>query len=524
MGKAMDKRDTTVTGIRPVNPDLPDYPTILHALEDSVGRAPDRIAVSDAAAAITYAQYGRAVAGLARWLEHLGVAGGRVASLMVNSAAQLVTGLGAMAARAQYVPMNFGFPPKALAPLAADVSPAVLICDALFEELATAVAAEAGIPHVAVWGRDGLDLALWIDNSSLRLPEPKPGPDDPSVLFFTGGTTGVPKGAGHRHRNDMAWCRIAGTSWWLDQDREVMLNVAPNFHTWGTSQSMIIAPYRGATLIYLPEFKPETVLERMERDRVTVFAGGPAALYIGLRAHPNYKTTDFSALKHGFAGGSPCPEPLLVGWEAETGSPILEGWGMSEGAPINLHGVGDRRKLLSTGPACALTEIEVVDLETGTQVLSAGERGEVRVRGPQFIDGYLNRPEETAIAFRDGWLYTGDIGFIDDDGYMFLVDRKKEMIIVGGYNVYPREIDDLLIQHPAIQEVACIGIPDDFRGETVKACIARAPGAALSAEAVIAHCRDHLVKYKVPTAVEFFDSLPKTGAGKIDKLALKRKG
>ena len=515
----------TTTGIgrptQPIDPDLPDFPTIIDAFDDTVRRAPDRIAIVDGNRSITYAQYCRAVAGMARRIAGYDVAGGRVASLMLNSAEQLVTAFATMAARAQYVPMNFAYPAKALIPLAADVTPKVLVCHERFEGLAREVAHAVGIPHLEVFGGNDPDIDRWIGDDTLRLPEPRPEPDDPSVLYFTGGTTGIPKGAGHRHRNDMAWCRIAGTVWRLDQDREVMLNVAPNFHTWGSSHSVFVAVYRGVTLVYLPEYKPEIVLRHIERDRVTVFAGGPAALFIGLRAHPAYKTTDFSALRRSFAGGSAFAAPLLLSWVEETGSPILEGYGMSEGAPINLSTPEGPRKVLSTGPTCPETYIEIVDLETGTKLMPQGERGEIRVRGPQFIDGYLNRPEENALAIRDGWLYTGDIGYFDEDGHMFLVDRKKEMIIVGGYNVYPREIDEILALHAAVHEVACVGAPDAFRGETVKACVVLKPGEELTADEVIAYCRDHLVKYKVPTIVEFYQALPKTGPGKIDKLALK---
>jgi long-chain acyl-CoA synthetase len=194
---------------------------------------------------------------------------------------------------------------------------------------------------------------------------------------------------------------------------------------------------------------------------------------------------------------------------------------MSEGAPIHqmpLHGV---HKVGSVGIAAAGYEAEVVDLETGTQVLPVGQAGEIRVRGPQFTKGYRNRPEETANAIRDGWLYTGDIGYYDEDGYMFLVDRKKDMIIVGGYNVYPREIDELLYKHPAILEAATVGAPDDFSGEAVKVFVVLRPGAGLSADELMAYCKENLVRYKWPRHIAFIDALPRSGVGKIDKLALK---
>jgi long-chain acyl-CoA synthetase len=168
--------------------------------------------------------------------------------------------------------------------------------------------------------------------------------------------------------------------------------------------------------------------------------------------------------------------------------------------------------------------VEIVDLETGTTVMPTGARGEVRVKGPQFIKGYRNRPEETAKTFRDGWLYTGDICYFDEDGYLFIVDRKKEMILVGGYNVYPREIDEVLHNHPSVLEAAAVGVPDSFSGEAVKAYVALKPGASLTREALDAYCAERLIKYKRPKFIEFLPALPKTGVGKINKLDLKARG
>ncbi len=272
----------------------------------------------------------------------------------------------------------------------------------------------------------------------------------------------------------------------------------------------------------MPAYRPTDILAQFVRDKVTIFAGGPPALYIGLRANENYAKTDWQHLRWCLAGGAPCPEELLRAWKKETGTEILEGIGMSEGAPYASMPMHGARKLRSVGMMPPETEVEIVDLEGGTKVLPANERGEIRVKGPQFIARYRNRPEESAKTFRDGWLYTGDIGFFDEDGYLFVVDRKKEMILVGGYNVYPREIDEVLHLHPAILEAATVGIPDHFSGEAVKAYVALKPGATLSRHDLEAYCKERLVKYKRPKQIEFLDALSKTGVGKIDKLALKR--
>ncbi len=301
------------------------------------------------------------------------------------------------------------------------------------------------------------------------------------------------------------------------------LNVAPLFHVWGYYYSLVNPIYLGATLVLVPAYKPAVLLAEFERHRITVFAGGPPVFYVGLRANENFKRTDFSSLRYCLSGGAPCSEELVRAWERETGCALLEGIGMSEGAPIALNPIAGPRKVLSVGVPPPATDVEIVDLESGARVLPLGERGEIRVRGPQFVSGYRNRPDETATAFRDAWLHTGDIGMFDDDGFLFVVDRKKEMILVGGYNVYPREIDEVLAAHPAVLEVATVGVPDEFSGEAVKAFIALKPGATAAAEELDAWCRERLVKYKVPKSFELVVALPKSSVGKIDKLKLKGK-
>jgi long-chain acyl-CoA synthetase len=370
-----------------------------------------------------------------------------------------------------------------------------------------------------VLGPDGVTVEQLLSMPASALPLPEP--DDLCALFFTGGTTGLPKGAEHRHANLMAFCYAVAAIWPLPLDAERILNVAPLFHIWGFCYTLIFPVYLRAFIDLLPAYKPAAVLEEFQKRRITTFAGGPAALYMGLRANENFAKTDFSSLRVCLSGGAACPVELIHSWERTTGSRLLEGWGMSEGAPIHSNPLHGLRKIGSVGIVAAGYEAEVVDLETGTRVMPAGERGEIRVRGPQFTKGYRNRPEENARQIRDGWLYTGDIGYYDDDGYMFLVDRKKEMIIVGGYNVYPREIDELLFKHPAILEAATVGAPDSFSGEVVKVFVVRKPGASLSADELLAYCKENLVKYKWPKHIVFVDALPRTGVGKIDKRALK---
>jgi long-chain acyl-CoA synthetase len=320
----------------------------------------------------------------------------------------------------------------------------------------------------------------------------------------------------------MAFCRIESAFFTtIGYDCEVSLSVAPMFHIFGHHHGVIHPLYVGSTHVLVRQYKPDIVLQQLSRYKVSLFAGGPATVYVGLLAAEAMKTTDLSHLKVCCAGGSACSEDLLVRWEKTTGCAISEGIGMSEGAPYANNPATGIRKVLSVGVAPPLTEIEIMDLETGTRVMPRYERGEIRVRGPQMIESYRNRPEETAQTIRDGWIYTGDIGYFDDEDYLFVVDRKKEMIVSGGYNVYPREVDEVLNGHPDTLEVATVGIKDGFRGEIVKSFVVLKPGCNVSADALIDYCRERLVDYKVPRRIEFRDALPRTGPGKIDKLKLR---
>ena len=498
--------------------DIPDYPTMLHALDAAAEQQPERIALVCEDRQMSYAQYRHAVGGMADAISAEIGNGDCVAVIMGNSIEMAVAIFGIMAAGGQMAPLNANLTDHELLPLLTDVAPRLILCSPSLTERVGGLAKRIGGVAVRAVGEE---VWSWADDPACQLPDQLPAAEDRAAMFFTGGTTGVPKGAEHLHSSMVAFCRINASVWDFAFDTEVILNVAPMFHIWGHHFTLIEPLFLRATMVIVPQYSPDLVVRELERHRVTLFAGGPAAIYVGLLAAEAIDTADLSALRWSLAGGSPCPENLLTQWKERTGNTILEGWGMSEGAPINANPSAGPQKLLSTGVTPAETEIDIVDLETGTQVLPAGERGEIRLRGPQFTIGYRNKPEETATAIRDGWLYTGDIGYFDEDGYMFLVDRKKELIIVGGYNVYPREIDELLTNHPAVLEAAAIGVPDDFSGEVVKAYVALRPGAAASEAELLALCEENLAKYKRPKAIEILDALPKKGPGKIDKMALK---
>jgi long-chain acyl-CoA synthetase len=313
------------------------------------------------------------------------------------------------------------------------------------------------------------------------------------------------------------------TVWPCKFGAERFLNVAPMFHIWGLGYSTFVPIYAQSTLVMVPRYDADKVVQGLSDHKITVFAGGPAPIYMGLLASPAFAKADLSQLRYCPSGGAPCPEELHREWLEKTGQPILEGWGMTEGAPFCLNLYDGKRKLLSVGNPVPGTELQVVDLEDGERVLPLGERGEFRVRGPQMMTGYRNQPEETARALRDGWVYTGDIGYADDEGFVFLVDRKKDMVIVGGYNVYPREVDEVLFKHPKIREAATVGKRASRLGEVLVAFVVLDAGATLTEEAFFEYCKTEMVKYKRPVEVHFVDALPKTGTNKINRLALRER-
>ena len=385
----------------------------------AVDERPDLTAVVYEDRQINYREFGRAVEGLRRELEAIGVAGGRVALLMPNSIEMDVALMAVMAAGAQVAPINPFFKAAELAKVIPVADATVIICDESTRSKATEVANEYGVAHVITLGPDAQSLDAWIADETLRFaPQTMPKASDLSVLIFSGGSTGIPKGVDHTH-SGFVWSLYQHASVWpLEFGNEIFLNVAPMFHIWGLGYSTWIPIYAQCTLVMVPRYDPDTVVAALTKHRVTVFAGGPAPIYMGLLTSPLMDDADLSTLKYCCSGGAPCPEDLHREWKARTGCGLSEGWGMTEGAPFCINSAQIEPKLLSVGVPVAETEVEIVDLEHGTQVLQRGESGEVRVRGPQIMVGYRNSAEETARTKRDGWIYSGDIGFIDEAGYV----------------------------------------------------------------------------------------------------------
>lgn len=505
-----------------IDPTLPRPASLVSSLQSAVAAHPERIAIVCGDAQLSYVEMERAVAGLADKLISMGAAGKRVTVTMPNSIEMAVAIMAGLAARAEVAPINPFLTHDEMAPLIAACQPQIIIADTTAAEKVRVLAAEKHIPHTLAFEPLSLSLDAWRQNSSLSLrPEHLPNTDDPALLIFTGGTTGIPKGVEHTHKALVVSLLLHCTTWPLEFGEEIFLNVAPMFHVWGLTYATWIPMYTHGTLIMVPKYEPDKVLEALDEHRVTVFAGGPAPIYMGLLDSPLMNSADFSNLKYCISGGAPVPEELYRHWLAMTGCTISEGYGMSEGAPICNNHIGLPIKTYSVGRPVPETDVQIVDLDTGTAVKSVGEPGEIRLRGAQFTRGYLDNPEETALLIRDGWLYTGDIGYLDEDGYLFLVDRKKEMIIVGGYNVYPRQVDEVLFAHNKIAEAATVGRRDKKLGEVLVAFVMVKNGEHMDKREFFTYCEKKMVKYKRPVEVTFVNSLPRTRARKIDKKLLR---
>jgi len=348
-------------------------------------------------------------------------------------------------------------------------------------------------------------------------------PDDPALLQYTGGTTGLAKAAVLTHRNLVA--NTIQTGAWMvapaldsvegkNGKAEVFLGAIPFFHVYGMTVVMNLCISQGHTMVLLPQFKVQEVLETIVKYRPTFFPGVPT-MYTAINSYPEVGRYNLRSIKACLSGAAPLPVEVASRFEALTGARLVEGYGLTETSPVThanpLLGV---RKIGTIGLPLPDTDARIVDLQTGEHTLPPNEIGEVVVKGPQVMTGYWNQPNETALVLRNGWLYTGDIGSMDEQGYFTIVDRKKEMIIAGGFNIYPREVEEPLYEHPKVKEAVAIGLPDPYRGETVKVYLILKAGEQATAQEIIDFCKQRMAKHKVPTMVEFRQELPKTLMGK----------
>ncbi|UTR15546.1 AMP-binding protein [Salipaludibacillus sp. LMS25] len=347
--------------------------------------------------------------------------------------------------------------------------------------------------------------------------EPK---DDLALLQYTGGTTGVAKGVMLTHYNLVAnTTQCIKWMYKLDHRNEVVLCALPFFHVYGMTVGMNYSVMARAKMVILPKFDATQTLQAIQSQKVTIFPGAPT-MYIGLIHHPDVKRYHLSSVKVCTSGSAPLPLDVQHQFEQLIGGTLSEGFGLTEASPVtHFNLLWEKRPPGSIGLPWPDTDVAVIFSET-SEIAPPGEVGELVIRGPQVMKGYWNRPEETEAAFQNDWLLTGDMGYMDEEGFFYIVDRKKDMIIAGGFNIYPREIEEVLYEHPAIQEAVALGVPDPYRGETVKVFIVKKEGEDLTEHELIAFCKKHLATYKVPRLVEFRDDLPKTLVGKILRRAL----
>lgn len=386
--------------------------------------------------------------------------------------------------------------------------------------IVTSLPAYSAAPETAPPIPDGtLSFKALIDDvTEIQLPRLTiDAQEDIAVLQYTGGTTGVPKGAMLTHQN--LYTNTLQSYLWgsvlTQRGDERYLLVIPYFHIYGQTVGLLLSVWNGAMQIPIPKFDPHLLIRAIREHKPTFFPGAPT-LYISMLNHPEIKTCGLESVKRFNSGSAPLPIEVIEQFEQMSGAMLYEGYGLTEASPTT-HSTATlaKRKIGSIGLPFPSTECKIVDLETGTREVPIGEMGELCVRGPQVMKGYWNRPDETAIALRDGWLYTGDIARMDEDGYFYIVQRKKDMIIVSGYNVYPNEIEEVLFTHPDVLEAVVIGVPDQYRGEAVKAFIVLKPGATTTVDQLIEHCRANLAKYKVPSIIEIMAGLPKSAVGKV---------
>lgn len=340
--------------------------------------------------------------------------------------------------------------------------------------------------------------------------------EDLALLQYTGGTTGHPKGVMLTHYNLVANVQMCEA--WLyktKQGEEIVLGVLPFFHVYGMTTVMNMSVMQGSKMILLPKFNAGEVLKTIHKLKPTLFPGAPT-IYVGLLNHPDLNKYDLSSIEACISGSAPLPTEVQDQFEKVTGGKLVEGYGLTESSPVtHANFVWKKRVNGSIGVPWPDTDCKIFNMESTGEEAAAGEVGEIGVKGPQIMKGYWNNPEETDNVLRDGWLFTGDLGYMDEDGYFYIVDRKKDMIIAGGYNIYPRDIEEILYEKEGILEAVVAGIPDPYRGETVKAFVVLKDGYSIDEDELNAHCRKHLAAFKVPRIYEFREELPKTAVGKI---------
>ncbi|MBN9391147.1 MAG: long-chain fatty acid--CoA ligase [Chloroflexi bacterium] len=524
-----------------------DEETLPGMLRESARRFPDQTALIFYGHKMSYRKLDEAADDFGLSLVAQGIRpGDRVALLLPNCPQFVIAYYGALRAGAIVVPCNPLYVERELEQQLSDARPRILVTLTLFYKLAKAVQPKVGLEKIVVGNikdyfptvlkllftalkekkeghratLEGPDSLSWADFLTGYKSGPAPylpgvKAADVALYQYTGGTTGTPKAAILTHHNLVTNARMCWA--WLGngpKTSDITLGVVPFFHVYGMTGALNLSIFSAGTLVLLPKFVPNEVLKAIDRYHPTLFPGVPA-MYMALLDAPGVSKYDLKSIKACISGAAPLPVEVQNRFEKLTGARLIEGFGMTEASPVT-HGnpVYGRRKEGSIGLPFPGVRAKIVDLESGLSDLPVGEIGELVVSGPMVMQGYYNRPAETANTLRNGWLYTGDIARMDEDGYFYIVDRKKDMILSNGFNVYPRDVEEVLYQHPAVKEAVVIGAPNARGDITVKAFVVLQEGQSTTADEIIAFCRERLTRYKAPRVVEFRDALPKTLIGK----------
>ncbi len=479
-------------------------------LDEAAGAHPQRPAVRLDELMMTYAQLDDLSARAAAWLRERGIApGDRVGVMLPNVAQFPVLYYGVLRAGGTVVPMNPLLRSREVEHYLGDSGASLVLA-------APAAAAEAGAGAAAVGAQAvtvDADLLTEIAACPPSAETAARADDDTAVILYTSGTTGTPKGAELTHANLYRNATVTKSTLLDLRPDDVIMGCLPLFHAFGQTCALNAAVTAGACLTLITRFDAATALKVIERDRVTVFEGVPT-MYVAM-LHAGAGVADTSSLRVGISGGAALPVEVLRGFERVFGTPVLEGYGLSETSPVATFNTLRQRRAGSIGVPIAGVEVKLV-AEDGTEV-PAGEVGEIAIRGHNVMKGYWQRPDASMAAIRDGWFHTGDMARRDEDGFSFIVDRKKDMIIRGGFNVYPREIEEVLYEHPAVLEAAVLGTPHPTHGEEVVAAVALRPGAAATPDELRDYVKARVAPYKYPRRVWFVDALPKGPTGKVQK-------
>lgn len=527
----------------PTTLDLPDL-TLPEFFEATARDYPNYTATIFFGKRLTYAQLDEQASRFAAGLQSLGVKpGDRVAIILPNCPQFLIAMFGALKAGAVVLPTNPLYVERELKEQFNDAGVETVVALNIIGPKVQEIMPETGVKRLVVTHtRDYLSPLLavalvvkertdgtlvnvqgdnvysftdLVKNNAPEYERPQVSPDDIALFLYTGGTTGTPKAAMLSHRNVVSNAlQMKAWVWDLRPEKhEVFLGVIPFFHSYGLTMVMNLAISVAGSIVLLPRFTMKDTLRAIARFRPTVFPAVPT-MYNAIAHHPLSERYNLRSIRVCISGAAPLPAEVAQAFESVTGARLVEGYGLTESSPVtHCNPVYGERRTGSIGLPVPMTDARIVHAETG-KPLPTGEAGELAVRGPQIMQGYYNEPEESARTIRDGWLFTGDMAREDEDGYFYVVDRKKDLILVGGYNVYPREVEDVLYESPKVQEVVVAGIPDAHKGEIVKAYVVLMPETECSERELLAFCAERLAPFKIPARIEFRETLPKSGVGK----------